>query len=217
MDYYTRSAICIFSFLLCVLAGTYRAHRMDKAGKVLVLYALSFLLTELSATFAGLIIKSNLEVYAVGTVMEFVLLMLYFNESVPSIRQKQIGIFLAIGGGGFGIVNNFFIQPPDAIPNHFLTVGALVTILLSLISLVGAIYHQPYNQILRRPWFWVSVVFLSYWTITYFLWTLLAFAKVETGAFPNGLLVAVCLMNMFSGLSLAIIFFNYPKMMSHAT
>jgi len=216
MDFYTRSGLLVFTLLCTALAGAYRAHRMEVAGKILVVYVIASLLTEAVAGYSAIVYRNNMLVYDIGGIIEFVLIMLYYNYTVSSLRYKYIGLITTGLVALFGIANNFLIQPPGAIVNYFLSIEALMIITVSLISLMDTIFNQPYNRILSTPRFWISLTYLIYWCITYFLWTLLAFHRLEKSIIPAGLLLAVFIMNIIQSLSLLVIFLCYPKMNNHA-
>ena len=207
--YYIKGDILLLTLTTTVIIGTRRYRIMDTATRIFYYLSVLTLLGEALAYYAAYKYANNLPVYNIFNILELFLISLYFNYSIASFRKKKVGILLGIAGIIIGVVNNFFIQSVNSITSYFLLYQAWAIIIMGIIALSAFMKDDDTRQIKKEVHFWLPVILIFSYCFTYLLFTLVSFYSKDV---PTGVSLSLFLISIITNLSIATVFFFYPKM-----
>lgn len=210
--YIIKSGILIFSLALPVGIGTYRYRILDKGTKIFYALSILSLVTECLGNYMAVRYKNNLLVYNISSIVEVFLVSLYFNYTISSFRKRNLGWVIGFISVTIGIANNFFIQTVYSITHYFLFYQALITIILSFAYLSTFLNPDDTREVKKEVHFWFPLVLIFSWSATYLLFTLISFYSVKLKTVAPAVILALFLISILTNLSIAAIFFFYPKM-----
>jgi len=172
--------------------------------------ALCSFLEESLAYYWALRYNRNTVVYNITNIIEIFIVSLYFNYAISFFRKRNIGIIIGAFSVAFGIINNFFIQSPNSITNYFLFYQALVTIAMCIILLSTFMVHSYTGNVKKEVHFWLAVILMFCWSFCYLVFTLMKY--YTTTAIGTIAVVTLTVVGIITNLSIAVIFYLYPKM-----
>lgn len=201
--------------LLATLSGFIRFKSMDTASRTIsVLIFLSFL-TEIIAYYSARMYHSDIAVYTVFSLFEFLLTSLYFNYSIDVFYKKNIGIYIGVFGLLLGLLNMLFFQPINQINSYFLFFESITIIAMCFTSLARMTMLHDQLRIRKYHHFWFVVIITFYWCSTFLNFSLhkyIVFDLKKDGLILDALNL---IENIITYSSLAIVFLLYPKMQKH--
>jgi hypothetical protein len=208
--YYLRTNLMIATAAIAVGAGIYRYSKFDRATKLFFYFAVCSFLEESLAYYWALRYNRNTVVYNITNIIEIFIVSLYFNYAISFFRKRNIGIIIGAFSVAFGIINNFFIQSPNSITNYFLFYQALVTIAMCIILLSTFMVHSYTGNVKKEVHFWLAVILMFCWSFCYLVFTLMKY--YTTTAIGTIAVVTLTVVGIITNLSIAVIFYLYPKM-----
>lgn len=147
--------------------------------------------------------------YHVYSPIELLIICLYFNEKIQSLKRFHIGIAIGVLGFIIASINIIFVQPYNTINSIFLVYEGFCVIALSLYSFYRLALDE--TELTRSSQFWFTTILLIYWSTVFIYWGMFpllittlktSMAKITTG---------MRLINIFTYIGFAIVFINYKK------
>lgn len=207
------SYVC--SLLFACFISIYRYKEIDAASKILVFLVCCAFINESVAYYLSKKFNDNLGLYSIYCFFEFGLICLYFNRVIDVFIKKNIGIYIAVGGILFGIVNLVFIQSLNRLNSYFLFFEGLLVIGMSLFAFFRLLLKHDSLHLYKYHHFWFISCLLFFWSITFLNWGLYDYfnMKFQYEAWKiNSALIMVGAINYFS---IAAVFLLYPKMQNN--
>jgi hypothetical protein len=166
-----------FCFLIiAILCWVFNKHR--KISKDIYLIGLFLLAAFLFDGIATLImlnkylarkIGSNLFLYHILIPIQFVLIMLIYNNVIKNRFYKKITVLLIPVFTGISIMFSFAIQPLSVYNSYSILIKHAITILFVLIYFYELLSTTPYTKIYAKAIFWISIGFLFHSTFNILL------------------------------------------------
>jgi hypothetical protein len=169
----TDNGYYLYLGVLFVLSAISVIGKMTK-GNGRRFLSLLFCCTFVSEVFAEIlsrVIHNNLMVYHCFNPIQFLLISLYYNSIIPEFRRKKTGFYIGILGIMFALTNSLFIQTVNEFNSNYLLFESILIIAMSLHSFYSIIKRDDIDILKHEP-FWISLVFLLFWSITYTYWGL---------------------------------------------
>ncbi len=212
MPYEVTFIIGLVIYLFGICTGIYVYKFLDIKAKILLLLLVVTIIVEITATYCAYVYKNNFYVYGLFNPIQLFMICWYYNEAVYSIGKRKVG--LAIGSFAFivAIVNYFFIQSPSIMNSNFLLLESLIVISLSLYAFYDMLVTDEDKNLLAEPHFWVSSLFMFFWTSTFLSWGVYDYLRLNVKggtAFIHDLLLVV---NVITYLGFGTVFLLYKKM-----
>lgn len=110
-------------------------------------------------------------IYHVFNPIQFLIISLYFNESIPAFKRKNVGRYIGLIGVILSILNIYFLQPLHSSNYYFLVFESLIIVFMALYSFIEMFLNDN-NDLIRNQHFWVSFILLSFWSITLTYWAM---------------------------------------------
>lgn len=200
---------------LLTLLAAWRFRQIDCATRMIALFVWLGLVTEIAARLVILHASkpNNHPVYNISCLIEWLLICLYYNYSLSSLRRKHTGWYLGIGGIVFGIVNLTCLQAVTRMSSNFLFFECAGILSLSFYSIYKLVLIDDDNlQFQRKTNFWIPLILVFYQMSA--LWSWVAYkVYVEVDTHATSLLLLLLLLNSIITYSaLFIILLLYPKM-----
>ena len=212
MVYNIVNFIYLLSLLFASICSVYRFKCLDIASKILAVLVCCALINESAAYYLAIKYHNNLPIYAVYGFVEFGLLCLYFNNTIDVFIEKNIGIYIGIGGIILGIINLIFIQHLNSLNSYFLLFEGLCVIGMSLFAFFRLLLKQDSLHLYKYPHFWFISILVFFWSITFLNWGLYDYfnLKLQHAAWEiNNVLPIV---SAFTYCCFGCVFLLYPKM-----
>ncbi len=207
LTYYYWGTLFTVAFYLL-----FRFHRVDRAAKIICLLIWLGFLTEGIGYYAAWKYHNNYPVYTPSIFIEFVLISLYFNFSVPVLQKKNVGIYIAAAGVLLGVMNTLFLQPIDTLSSNFIFLECLVVVCFSLFAIYRLLrIDSDKLELQRKVHFWLPFILLFYQCATLSAWGV--YDKFGDDAEDAKMLdFSILIINIITYSSFGLIFFRYPKM-----
>lgn len=200
-----------YTLFFSALYAIYSYRRVDKATKFICMLIWLSSVTESVAWLAVVKFSNNLPVYGVASIAEFIVICLYFNDSLPYYKHRHTGRIVAAAGALFGILNTIIFQPLLTINSNFLFVECICVVCLSLFAIYQRLMATD-MRLLKETHFWGSCIFLGYKCSALWSW---GFYDYVSDRFIGQIIylnIGLLLVNLLTYLSLAILLFLCPKM-----
>ncbi len=185
-------------YALCCGSAFYR--RSDIAFKILTwLLGITFFV-EGGAYFLAYARGSNLPLYNVFLLAQFLFLSLYFNFSIDTFRRRRIGIWIGLTGVTLGIANGLLFQSLRQVHSYFILFAGITIISMSLYSFARSMLMREEENagpaLLRCPHLWIAASLVFFWSTSFLLWGLYEyFAHYSKAALPR-IHIAIRLVNI---------------------
>lgn len=198
--------------LITLISGCYRYRVLDRPAIIFFLFLSTTVLCEYIALYASLKYKNNLPVYAIYSLVEFVMVSLYFNSVIDIFKKRNTGIYIAALGVVAGIYNLVFIQGLNTINSYFMIFEGLSIISMGLFFFFRILLHNDKLRIHMYPHFWFASILTFFWGVSFLNWSLYDyFAKVH----PDEIWVinyCIVIVNLVTYSAISCVFILYPKM-----
>ncbi|WP_461789465.1 hypothetical protein [Pedobacter sp.] len=211
MTYYIIAGLNLSAFAMTCLVALLRYRILDKGMRFFAISCITAFFTELLALIWAFYYENNMPVYAIYNVVEVLLVCLFFNYSIPSLRRKNIGLWLGVISALLGIVNLMFFQPLKSLNSNFIYYQGILVIALSMFAIIDEIMRSEENGNRFSPKFYISVLLIIYWVVSFLYWGLYEYL---IGIFGKdniliGYLMALvcCLLNV----AFSYLLIRYPK------
>jgi len=170
MDSNYRFFIYLAVLFLAILGGIYKFKTKDIGTKLIVILLCLTLISEYTAHWAASQYRNNMFVYHFFAPLQLFILGRYFDELDPHRKQKT-GQIIGILGAILAIINTAFYQPLEMLNSNFLLFEGLVIMGLALYTFQRILTDDKID-IYRYGHFWMVVIFIFFWSITYTWWAL---------------------------------------------
>jgi hypothetical protein len=203
------SIIYFTAILTSITAAILQWRAVSKADRFIITLLLITLLNEGLAIVAMKILRNDMLLYHVYSPIELLIICLYFNEKIQSLKRFHIGIAIGVLGFIIASINIIFVQPYNTINSIFLVYEGFCVIALSLYSFYRLALDE--TELTRNSQFWFTTILLIYWSTVFIYWGMFpllittlktSMAKITTG---------MRLINIFTYIGFAIVFINYKK------
>ena len=163
--------------LLAILGGLYNLRYRDTASKILLVLLCLTLASELASHLAAIRYQNNMFVYHFFAPVQLIIIGLYF-DSINNNKRSRIGMLVGVLGIAVAIVNNLFFQSIKVLNSNFLLFEGLMIMTLALFSFQRILSNDSVD-IFRYKHFWVIVVLIFFWSITYTAFALYSVLRVK--------------------------------------
>lgn len=170
MDYKYRLIIYLFVLSVSILCGIYRLRNRDNATKTIILLLSITLISEYAAHQAALQYGTNMFVYHFFAPLQLIFVGKYFDQ-IANSRKRNLGVIVGLIGAAFAIINGLFFQPLDILNSNFLLFEGLIVMGLALYTFQNILTDNKID-IYRYEHFWIVVILIFFWSITYIWWAL---------------------------------------------
>jgi hypothetical protein len=162
-----------------------------------------------SRTLLYLKVKNTLPTLHLYTILEFIIIGLFYYKFFGDFFSKKLIPFIIIGFVLFAIINGFFIQGIYNFNTYASGLEAIIVIALSLLCFYKMLIELDTRSPTKQPVFWINSGFLFYFAGSLFIYILSNFIKGD-----NHLLSLAWGMHAFL-MALLHIFFGIGLWLSH--
>lgn len=208
MNLELRFIVYLLLLVLAFVSGAYRWKLLSEADKWLCFLLLLTVLQEIIAYASGWLFRNNLFTYHVYSPLELFIICMYFNDCVPVLRKKNLGLWIGTAGIVLSIVASTWLQPLSGFNSLFLMFEGLCVILLCMFAFYKLLLQEDIS-LRGMAHFWITVCFLVYWSITYASWGLYSIFLEQNLKWANAVLLGS---NMIFYVGILILFLRYPKL-----
>lgn len=177
MDPNSRYYIYLMVLLLAILGGIRKLKYKDRAYKILVGLLFVTFISELTAYWAAIKFQNNMFVYHFFAPIQLVILGKYFDD-IDKSKKFPFGFYIGIIGIIIAVINTVYFQPLQILNSNFLLFEGLVIMCLALYTF-QRILTDDNVDIYRYGHFWMIVIFIFFWSITYTWWALYTVLQVK--------------------------------------
>lgn len=167
-----------YSILLPILIALLHFSRLTKAAKAIFIYLVcSGMVSILSISLARYFHVTNLPLFHVYTLVEFILLTEFYKHILPfrkTILIVQLCFFLAC------VINSAFIQSIYQFNSYTLTLEALVIMLFAVNYFAKLFADSNDQKILEMPSFWFNTGLFLYFSGSYMLYNFSNYVLVQS-------------------------------------
>lgn len=201
-----------FSLLTCAsLLSLSQWRRLQSSAKYLAVLMILTFVAEAIALYISRNSGNNLFIYHISSPIEFLLISLYFNESVTIIAKRRIGLFIGILGIVLSVMNSLFFQKPTSINTYFLLFEGTAIIIYCLLSFHQILLDEEYLPY-RNVHFWISICFILFWSTTFTGWGIYAVRDSRDVTLVRAFSTLLTIVNFLFYFGIAAIFLNYKKL-----
>ena len=200
----------LLTLLLTAIIGLLRFKVLDVAAKILSILIVISLIDELCSFYAAKKYHNDIPIYNVFSVIEFVLVALYFNYNNDIFRKYRIGICIAIVGCIIGIADIQY-QTINHLDSYFLFFDGITTITMALYSIARLVQKYDDLELKCYPHFWISTILTFFWAFTFLTFGLYDYLQdAKTGKWITTHIQLPANIITYAGICIVFIFF--PKM-----
>lgn len=204
------TGLYLLALLFALLAGLRRFSKLDYAAKLLCILMIITLLDEVCSFYASREYKNNIPVYNVFSVIEFILVSLYFNYSIDVFKKRGIGIYAAIGGCLLGALDIYY-QTINHLDSYFLFFDGIGVITMALYSIARMAEKYDDLDFKRYPHFWISMLLTFFWVLTFLTFGLCDYLHDQEAEKWINIRIQLPA-NIITYAGMAIVFNLFPKM-----
>lgn len=164
--------------ILAIASGFYKLKEIDAASKILLLLLCLTLASEIASHWAALLFNNNMFVYHIFAPIQLILVGIYFDNILPSFKKKKIATIIGIIASITAVVNTVFFQPLKILNSNFLLLEGIIIIALALYTFQLILTNESIN-IFQYGHFWMVVIFIFFWSVTYTTWALYSVLGVK--------------------------------------
>lgn len=197
--------------LTATLASLIQYKKLDKASQYIVIFLAFTLCSELIASWAAHQFRQNNPVYNIANLIDYTLICLYFNNTIPSFKRKRIGLTFIITGAILYILNLAFLQSIYILNTNFLAFESTTIVGMCLYYFYDFLKSDTYLKRLPLQ-FWTTSLLLVFWSFTLFHWLVGFYLMYSKGDISDLPYYITMLVSTLTYLSFGILFFNYRKM-----
>jgi hypothetical protein len=204
------SIIYFSAILTSITAAILQWRSVSKADKFIITLLLITLLNELLAIGAMKILRNDMLLYHVYSPIELLIICLYFNEKIQSLKRFHIGIGIGVLGFIIASINIIFVQPYNTINSIFLVYEGFCVIALSLYSFYRLALEE--TELTRSSQFWFTTILLIYWSTVFIYWGMFPILLTSLQGFMSGITTGMRIINIVTYIGFALVFLNYKKL-----
>jgi len=177
----------------------------------LVILLLFTLCSEVLADYFRKAFHNNMPVYHFFNPLQYLLIVLYYNFSLPLLKKMRIGLWLSGFGILLGIISTVYFQNIHEFPSVFLLFEAFCIIVLSMISYFVMFLKEDFEPT-RYALFWFTSLMLFYWSFTFVIWGMISIFIKELPDDMKFVYPLLSIINFIYYGGIGIVFLNYKKL-----
>jgi hypothetical protein len=166
--YYQISELVQFSgILLCFIAFQRKKYQLNKLFLTIYLYVALCLVLQIVQFVLAYTIHNNLPVFHLQTLLEFILLSVFFHQFFEKKKIKRSIEIIAVLFTLFAIANALFLEPPFKVFNsNTRAVSSLILTVYCLAYYYAQISHPKLVSLHKDATFWLVTGIFFYYTGT---------------------------------------------------
>lgn len=150
-------------------------------------------------------------VYHISALIGIIITSQYYIDLISPFRRKTMSIVSVIIWTILALLNTLLLQPVDDFNSNYFVLVSFSVITMSLYSIYWMIKKNHNQRLFNSAHFWVSVIWLTFWSSSFFYW---AFIKVLYGEHWEYVSIVDTLqivLNVIVYAAFAAVFHFYPK------
>ncbi len=199
--------------LTALIVGMAKYRQLDKAMQVVVLLLLltaigemlSYITSEMKAYF----IRNR--IFHVDCIIEIFLISLFFIYAIKPKHYRKLIVLTVIVWPTMGILNIFLLQSFDTFNENMLMLESFSTITMSLYFIYWLLKNDRVKNIFAYPHFWVAILWLLMWSITFFFWAFVRVLYSERWPYIDTAMHIQAIVNIVAYAGIAAVLILYPK------
>lgn len=208
---HTLFLIILLTMLTASAVSLFLWKRLSKADRWIAVLLCTTFLSELLTEYFGNRFRNNMPVYHFFNPVQYLLLCLYFNESITKLKRHNTGIWIGIGGVLLSVYTNFFVQDIYTFPSIFLIFESFMIIALCLFSYFDLFLKEDI-EINKQAHFWITTILLLFWSFTFVVWGMLTVFLNQASEFMKMVYPILITINFITYAGITMIFLNYHKL-----
>ncbi len=157
-------------YVLCPLIVGLRGYRsFDAPAKTIVWYLVLSAITNLVGVSMALNHHNNMPVFHVFTLLEFLLLTLFFRQLTINANKRLFFDGVMIAFSIFAIINSIYIEPIHTYNSYSRSIESLLLIAFSLISFYAMLGQNNKAAEATKNLIWINIGFICYFSGSLFL------------------------------------------------
>lgn len=204
--------VLMTTLITSFICGLVRARKLDIGSAVMLILIGVSLITEGAGHYCAVKFKTNTAVYNLYSLLEFLLVFLYFNYTIDVFERRSVGWYIGFFGAFLGTLNLIFLQSLDIFGSNFLFFEGITIIIASLFGLFRFFLKEQPQKIFRYAHFWFISILLVYWSVSFLNF---GFYELLRNRFPSQIWVISFIIwcaNIFTYMGFATVFLLYPKL-----
>jgi hypothetical protein len=194
------------------ICGLRRFKTQTRAIKFIsILITLTFIF-EFIAIFVIRFYKNNMPIYSIFNLIQFFVVAYYFDESIDVFKKRKIGMYVGYVGLFLGLLNIIIFQPLTSFNSNFLILEGLSIISMALFSFFRLLVQYEEFRFTSFSHFWISVILLFFWSITFLNWGLYDYIGEEFNDKIWIINLSILIVNIITYLSFGLVFIFYKKL-----
>jgi len=193
-------------------ASIIHRRQLSMADTCISILLLITFISEILNHFSFMFFHNNgMFIFHIFTPVEFLLISIYYNSSIPGLRRNNIGVIIGLAGLAVAVSNALFFQDTTQLNSVMLLFEGFFTIALSLFALYNILLQDDVN-LKKSAHFWFSVFLLIYFAFTFTRWGVFYLYGMHSN---SGALLLGYLhwgINVLFYGSFFIVFLNYRKL-----
>lgn len=210
--YDQRMYVGFIAILFSLICSLINFKSLNKSARVLsILIAITFFF-ELAAEVSARVLHTNMLVYSVFNVVQFFLISVFFNYSIDTFKEKNIGLIIGVFGVVWGGINYLLIESPYRLNSIYLLSEDVVIVAMALYSFYRMLLIDDDVILVKQPNFWFTSLLMFFWTGTFLIWGTFEYLTTLSQFAKSVLLSVLLAVNVISYVGFGIVFICYNKM-----
>lgn len=210
VEYYSYLTLVFIAFITSVISW----GRETRGDCILSCLLLMTFVSELIGMILARKYQNNLFLFHFFAPIQFLFIGWYFYVIDTTLRRKRVGIYIIVLGITASLINTLFIQKIHQFNSYYILFEGFIVIAMTL-HFFYILLLKDNVLLFRSKHFWIAVIFLFFWSITYTYWAL--FGAIVTYANEYGPSFGALLRyaNIITYAALSIIFILNKKQILH--
>jgi hypothetical protein len=210
MNPYALSKVYFFLLFLSTVIGMLYFKRLDTASRFIsVLLALT-LIAEVVAYYSAVHYHNSMTVYQLFNPVQFLIVSLYFNSTIPYFKKNNLGIYIGVVGVLIAFLNCYYLQPINTSNSYFLILESISIVFMSLFSFSKKFVSDNVD-LLKDQHFWFTFFLLTFWSITNIYWGMRHIIQSTNARFDNIITLILIILSIITYTAFGIILFLTSK------
>ncbi|MBS1525321.1 MAG: hypothetical protein JST19_06720 [Bacteroidetes bacterium] len=201
--------------LAAFTAGLRNLRQLDIAARIFLLLIGVTLLEEVLAYYWAVKFHDNTKILRLYSIIEIVLLSLYFNFSIKVFQKYNVGFYVAGISLLAGIADIVLSHYPVHFGGLFMYFTGTLVIIMAITSLFQLVKTSAYLRITVIPHFWFAVIQLLFSCCTILIFAFYNYFTKSIAQYQFTISYSLFAVNYLSSIGFAVIFLLYPKMRAH--
>lgn len=169
MNPYALLHIYFFMLLLSAAVGLIYYKKLDIASRLMSILLAATFIAEVAAYYRGIYYHNNMGIYQFFNPVQFLIVSLYFNYTIPYFKKNSLGIYIGVVGVLIAFLNCYYLQPINTSNSYFLILESISIVFMSLFSFSKKFVSDNVD-LLKDQHFWFTFFLLTFWSITNIYW-----------------------------------------------